>query len=271
MAANPGAENQVDDEQHIADMTAQLKSLQDDLADATARRAARTAFDTEMNASVSALGQAQNKAATERDDAQQVLKLTAETTGRLANDYVRSVDGAVAGVEAGRKERHDEIAALQSDLTDKVDAETDAKADNAHAKAALTHAKQILAELVTAISTQTSRVKALKDAAHDTNAKDQDGQAYVSLVELGIAVAELESLIDPQRAKDAQQAVQGAWDDAATAGADEIDAGRQVARAQESLKKAQDALADYEKNRRSEIDRVITDADAGGPAAPPAP
>jgi hypothetical protein len=89
----------------ITDKENQIKALEHEVTQLKSGNASLTAFHQELKASVSALGQAQNEAATERDDARKLLPLAKEIEGRLAADHVRAIDRAVDAVEAESEER----------------------------------------------------------------------------------------------------------------------------------------------------------------------
>jgi hypothetical protein len=254
----------------ITDKENQIKALQHEVAQLKEGNASLTAFHEELKASVSALGQAQNKAAAERDDARTVLPHAKDIAGRLAADHVRAIDRAVDAVEAESERRRTEIDRRRSELAAAAAAEIGAKAEVSAANAALDEAKERLGDQARTIDTQTARVRSLKAAAIDADSKNQGSLAYLLARDLEAAVAYLDTLLYRGRTETLQREAKAAWDRQAAAADAEGEATWRTAEAKEALKEAEDGLAAHDKDRRKEIERLVAETE-GATAAADAP
>jgi chromosome segregation ATPase len=251
----------------ITDKENQIKALQHEVALLREGNASLTAFHEELKASVSALGQAQNKAAGERDDARKVLPLAKEIAGRLAADHVRAIDRAVDAVEAESDRRRTEVDRRRSELAAAAGAEISAKAEVSAANAALADAKERLGDQARTIDAQTARVRSLKGAARDAESKNQDSLAYLLARDLEAAVAYLDTLLYRGRAETLQREAKAAWDRQAAAADAEGEASWRTAEAKEAMKGAEDGVTAHDKDRRKEIERLVAETEGAGPAA----
>jgi chromosome segregation ATPase len=255
--------------QQITDKENRIKTLEHEVTQLKSGNASLTAFHEELKASVSELGQARNKATEERGNAQKVLPLAKEIAGRLAPDHVRAIDRAVDAVEGESGQHRNEVGRRRQELAQAVTAEIAAKAEISAADAALDEAKRRLGNLAKAIDAQAARVGGLKDAARDAEAKDQDSLAYLLIRDLEAALGHLDELLDAQRPEALQRDAKAAWDQQAGAAEAEGEATWATTRAKEALKQAEDAAADYDAERRKEIERLVAEAEGSGPAAAP--
>jgi hypothetical protein len=252
--------------QQIADREKAIKALEQEVAQLKAGNASLTAFQEELKAGVSALGQAQNKAVAERDDAHNVLSLAKEIAGRLAADHVSVIDRAVGAVEAESGRRRTEIDRCRAALAAAAGAGIAAKAETAAANAVLDDAKGRLGDHARTVEAQTARVRSLKGAARDAESKNQDSLAYLLARDLQAAVAYLDTLLYPGRAETLQREAKAAWDRQAAAAAAEDEASGRTAHAKEAMKETEDAVTAHDRDRRREIERLVAEAEGAAPA-----
>jgi hypothetical protein len=245
------------DEATISTLQDQLSELQQKLEQVKQHKASATAFNTEIKSSDSALKQAQNKAAAERNAAQPVVNQLPVFAGRLSDEFVHIVDAAVAAVEAESAARRNAVQTLQADVAARAGAEVNASAEATHAREALADAKRALADHVKAIETQTARVKSLKDAATDADTKGQINSAYILTKDLETALASLDYLLDSTRISQLLQQLRTAWDTEAIKVAAASNATAATKKAKDALKDAHEALTAYDKDRRKHIDQHI--------------
>jgi hypothetical protein len=255
-----------DSGQRITDKENEILSLEHEVAQLKASTASLAAFHEELKASVSALGQARNKAAAEREDARKMVPLAGELAGRLDADHVRAIDRAVASVEEESGRRRTGIDTRRAALADVVGAEIGARAETAAANAALDDAKRRLGDHARTIDAQTARVRSLKGAARDAESKNQDSLAYLLVRDLEAVVAHLDALLDPGRVEALQREAAAAWDRRLAATDAEGEVSGRTAQAKESMKAAQDALTAHDKDRRNQIERLVAEAEGGAPA-----
>jgi chromosome segregation ATPase len=253
--------------QQITEKENQIKSLEHEVTQLKSGNASLTAFHDELKVSVSELAQARNKATEERDSAKTVVPHAEELAGRLAPDHVRAIDRAVDAVDEESEQRRNEAGRRRHELTRAIVAEIGAKAEVSAANAALDEAKRRLGDLAKAVDAQAARVRGLKDAAQDAEAKEQDSLAYLLIGDLKAALRRLDELLDPERPEALQRDAKSAWDQQAGAVEAESEATWAAEKAKEALKEAEDAVAAHDKERRKEIERRVDEAEGSAPAA----
>jgi hypothetical protein len=258
-----------DSGEEITDKENEIKSLQSEVAQLRSSNASLTTFHKELTASISALGQAQNKAAAEREEAEKVLSSADEIAGRLAADHVGAIDRAVASVEDESAGFRTEVETRRTKLAEAVDAEIKAKAETAASDVALNDAKQRLGDHAKAIDAEAAQVRSLKVAARDADSKNQDSLAYQVIKEMHVAIAHLDALVDPARAEALQRDVITAWERQAAAKVAEAAASSDAAQARESMKEAQDASSAYEKDRSKTLATLVAESEDAAAAAEP--
>ena len=252
----------------ITDKEDQIRTLEHEVTQLKWGNASLSAFHEELKASVSELGQARNKAAAERDGAQEAIPFAKAMAETLAPDHVRAIDRAVDAVEGESDQRRNEVGRRREELAEAVAAEIAAKAGVASANAALDEAKRRLGDLARAIDAQAARVRSLKDAARDAESKEQQSLGYLLARDLEAALGYLAELLEPRRPEALQRAAKQAWDQQAQAAAAEGEATWATAQAKEALKKAEEALAGHDKDRRRQIEDLVAEAEGAAPAAP---